>query len=801
MKTDKVLFLFGIILLLSLATPDGYSGDDHHSRLRVNVAYELSYVEHARIVIRNNTDFTYQASIENWDGDGSSDTPYIIEGYNITDDLSCIDITHVSVHFVIRNCFLNSTTGPWDPGIYFYNASHARVESTFITWHTYGIYAHLCPDVVIYNCTVTESNANTIWIIDSERAKLFDSKVFDNSYRIYIQNSDYVEIVNNEIHDNGWQGLMIESSNFLNLTGNNIANNGVSGYFGIDLFLCNNASFQNNEILDNSYAGLHIYSSHNAALIDNTISRNGLSSGDYGFYAEFSNYSKLVDNQIYDNGFAGVYLDNSHHGYFLSNDIYNNSDFGIELAVADDTTILDNDIWDNGKDTTDAGLRVISSDELYIEQNRIWNNWKSGIDFSSSMFSTVSTNEIFNNSDFGITGSNCHDFTISGNQVYSNGWNLGPLYPGGINFFGNNWRIEDNTIWNNTEYGISFEGDNNTVISNKIWNCKRSGIGFFECYDNIITGNTVFNCDYGIELVSIGSNITNNIVYDNDYGIYMISSGDCRIYQNDFGWNGINAVEIFTFPSMEIFWYNNVTDVGNWWNDYNGVGSYGITNGTHFINYDLYPSKSLDLDAPASQDFEFQETGNVMLWPAQALNPSHFEVYSNGSLLYSDSWDGTDIETNLEDLAVGHHIIMLIVYHVSGHSINTTSSADVTDTTAPSWISAPTSQQITVGQSFSYQVTATDVSGIGGYSVNDTAQFQISATGLITNMVPLEIGVYGLEITVVDSYGNELTSTITITVVVATPDGLDPIMLIVLGASAGVIILIIAMVVYGKKRG
>jgi len=270
------------------------------------------------------------------------------------------------------------------------------------------------------------------------------------------------------------------------------------------------------------------------------------------------------------------------------------------------------------------------------------------------------------------------------------------------------------------------------------------------------------------------------------------------MFENDIGWNTLNAIQLHS--EDETLWHDNES-IGNWWSDYGGAGSFGITNGTQIVNYDLYPSKSLDLNASSSIDYEVGDTGNIMHWPAQALNPSHYMVYANGSLLYTAPWDGTDIEANLDNLPAGYHDIMVFAYHISGHSISATSSAVITDTTAPVWVTVPTNQEITVGDSFNYQVTATDASGIGGYSVNDTAHFQISAIGLITNVVPLEIGVYGLEITVADIYGNELTSTITITVVAAPPGGLGPIMLVVLGVSAGVIILIIAMVVYGKKRG
>ena len=93
---------------------------------------------------------------------------------------------------------------------------------------------------------------------------------------------------------------------------------------------------------------------------------------------------------------------------------------------------------------------------------------------------------------------------------------------------------------------------------------------------------------------------------------------------------------------------------------------------------------------------------------------------------------------------------------------------DATDKIAPSWSVTPSNQEITVGASFSYQVTAVDTSDIGGYAVNNTVDFAISSTGLITNMTSLVVGSYGLNVSVWDVPGNTAFREITITVLAET---------------------------------
>jgi hypothetical protein len=66
---------------------------------------------------------------------------------------------------------------------------------------------------------------------------------------------------------------------------------------------------------------------------------------------------------------------------------------------------------------------------------------------------------------------------------------------------------------------------------------------------------------------------------------------------------------------------------------------------------------------------------------------------------------------------------------------------------------------------FSYDLNASDASGINNYWVNDTARFIISWYGVLTNNATLEIGeVYWLEVRAYDYHDNYGTATFKITV-------------------------------------
>jgi hypothetical protein len=80
----------------------------------------------------------------------------------------------------------------------------------------------------------------------------------------------------------------------------------------------------------------------------------------------------------------------------------------------------------------------------------------------------------------------------------------------------------------------------------------------------------------------------------------------------------------------------------------------------------------------------------------------------------------------------------------------------------------PTDQVLPYGQLLSYQLLASDPSGIDHYTVNDTVHFTISTggggSGMLTSIGTLTPGRYGLTVTAYDPYANHISATITITV-------------------------------------
>ncbi len=81
-------------------------------------------------------------------------------------------------------------------------------------------------------------------------------------------------------------------------------------------------------------------------------------------------------------------------------------------------------------------------------------------------------------------------------------------------------------------------------------------------------------------------------------------------------------------------------------------------------------------------------------------------------------------------------------------------STIVNKNTPPTWIEVPSDQTIKFGDSFSYNVNATDTSGIDHYSINASSTFNIDSSGVITNITQLLVGVYWVNVSAFDASNN-----------------------------------------------
>ena len=172
---------------------------------------------------------------------------------------------------------------------------------------------------------------------------------------------------------------------------------------------------------------------------------------------------------------------------------------------------------------------------------------------------------------------------------------------------------------------------------------------------------------------------------------------------------------------------------------------------------------------PTNQTSELGDSFSYQLGASSAVrvrywwidNQVDFSITQNGQLTNATSWPVDDYTVTIRAFDHIHNMVQATI------------TVSVVDTTDPSWVIAPTNQEVDYVETFSYQLEAFDLSLLTDWNVNDTAHFAISGTGLITNSSTLELGTYGLKVNVSDVYGNTLEAEFTVTVYDDTNPSID----------------------------
>jgi len=556
----------------------------------------------------------------------------------------------------------------------------------------------------------------------------------------------------------------------------------------------------------------------------------GVPTSDSGIYGQHCEGITLFNNTVFEWDDHGIFFGGCYDMDILNNTVYWNEGSGgggcgIQIVESELAYILGNNITEN----MDNGITIADTDNVTIIENHIDYNWIHGISVASSEYCIIQDNWIGRHGDgiieegpaCGITTYFADYTQIIGNDFFDNALNSITLGYSDFCYISNNFlnysydhgmwvyishnaTIEENEIYNSygigsgPSCGILVEWSNDTILNqNTLGHNSENGISLEQSHDGVVNGNTIFDSEFSgiFAYDSSGWDISHNVIYDNGAPGIVMEKGahDNYVYYNDIGWSGE-----FLVLDNGVGNYWNYSGVGNWYSDYSGTGTYTIPGSASEIDY--YPSMSLYSGVTSPGEYEAGTTGNTMTWNSSALNPGTYELLIDNEPQGPVVWDGDTIVAEVDGLPAGVYNVTLVTYHVSGHWLANQSTLTVVDTMAPSWTVTPEDQTVDYNVALSYQLQASDPSGIESWAVNNTVSFAISSSGLLTNATALDPGIYYVEVTVTDEYSHSVTVTIMITVnePVPPPDS-TLVTLAIAGVGAGVVIVILVIVF--KKKG
>jgi parallel beta-helix repeat protein len=214
----------------------------------------------------------------------------------------------------------------------------------------------------------------------------------------------------------------------------------------------------------------------------------------------------------------------------------------------------------------------------------------------------------------------------------------------------------DCTISNSTVYecwiGIHMDLTQNcTIAYSRIFNNHR-GLLFDSGEFNRIENNTIFsNTENGLEFVWTANNNT--------------------VVGNRFGWNGgAGQSQENAYDHGEDNRFDDRVGQGNAWSDFNGTIPYSILgtsgNNDSYPEFLIDTTSPIISEHPDTV-IDVETTGNELTWIVSDEFPHRYRIEVDGNTLISSNWNGESITVNLDSLTVGIYMFVALVYDASGN--------------------------------------------------------------------------------------------------------------------------------------
>jgi len=504
-------------------------------------------------------------------GGGTKGNPYILYNYEIDAGGagSCISITGTDAFFKIIQCKLYNSGGmATDSGIKLIDVqNYLQINDTIIYNCEYGIYLDNSPGqtikeyIGIHDNEIYNNGMDGLYILNCGEHKIYSNEIYNNGNNgIYLKDSDDNTINNNEIYGNDDNGIRMRDVDD-NTIGpdNDIHENGYSGTYrnGIYMRYCLRNTIKENWIYNNEENGIKMYlcNDNNIYADRNTIKKNVITNNqDYGIYFDQS-HNNIIQDHHYDyiNGYSGIignwvggiYFDDSNNNEIKNNYLYLNPDTSIHLFNCDGL-IGPNTISGN-EITTDhspsIGIYLQTSDNHMVDSNWIYSTYT----FKCIYLLASNGNDINLNT--------CNNLLPWHNPSY--GIYLELSGGSSTNF------IHGNSVTGNWEGIYLKESDFNDVYDNYIQQNNRGITLIQDCDNNDIYDNDIFyNTKYGTKIIGCGSNtIYNNNFIGNNGATPVYNPANIQAYDN--GGLGANS------------WDAGSSVGGNYWNDWTSPDNNG----------------------------------------------------------------------------------------------------------------------------------------------------------------------------------------------------------------------------------
>ena len=257
----------------------------------------------------------------------------------------------------------------------------------------------------------------------------------------------------------------------------------------------------------------------------------------------------------------------------------------------------------------DRGLWIISGSSYFTIRKNILSKVTTGIEFSETEYSEISSNYIQARNEKGIYFSESSNNFIYNNTIKNTSTGIE------IETNSNHITLSENTFTTSSQYNLYVKSSNHITCSrnnfsyskwqnsifhyvdkivflnNDVLNAGYHGLYFATCFEVFVSQNYIARNDgVGIFCDNVDdSAFIHNYIHENtEYGISLdLRSSNNVIHHNEFYNNNIAGTSQACDYGKNNTWFDPMLQEGNLWMDYEGKGDYYIDGDARSV--DIYP--------------------------------------------------------------------------------------------------------------------------------------------------------------------------------------------------------------------
>ncbi|MBT3813989.1 hypothetical protein HOE37_05420 [Candidatus Woesearchaeota archaeon] len=561
---------------------------------------------------------------------------------------------------------------------------------------------------------------------------------------------------------------------------NNLVNYSIGGTlgYGVNNTGFDNVTVKNCKVYEGNVTTSAKYPIYFGGMSNGTIQNitiNAIGAHSSGIFLSTANSVNVTNVTITTTDSRGIELTSSNNNTIVNCNVSTSvasQRNGFALSSSNSNSFLDNFVQVTG--TSSISASVSSSDSNLFTNNTFITTSTGTLSSAFYVYGTSENNVIINNnfsttinkSILDTTGNSYFNSLVYNNSLGEINWNKTNLTTYLNLAIGTNVFVESNNLGLTNHVNLSnlnstaqltFKGLNSTthllyksgVRCDNLDTCNittDSGgivIATVSAFSNYTTIEEkefpVFNPTPQNQTVQYGSLFSYDINATDDVALGNYSINDTtRFVINNSGY-----IENVTALSLTLYWINiTINDTSN--NLNHSVIFVNVTDTTspYFVN--IPQNQTLGYSDLFAYQINASDNHNVSSYTVN--DTTNFKINSSGYL------------ENATSLPLALYWLNITINDTFNNTNSSIFFVNVTDSIVPNFVNRSQNQTINYGDSFAYQINASDNHNVSNYSVNDTTSFVINGSGYLENVTALSLTLYWLNITINDSSSNTNSS-------------------------------------------